>query len=535
MGCERSKYLSDMNGKVYVRTLCFLVLVLLFSSCRKSPEWHRTEKGYYIYGIANDKHKLVWEGPSKANLADGEGFLISYDKEGRTINRIQLNVNMGVVSDWTYIPYRSYRYLGEMKNNEPNGFGVLLKNDSIIIGSFKKGKLYNDRCYSYIQTKDGIKPCFSGTLKKGKVVGPAKYYKNGFLEFEGSMKKGYREGAGKEFNRNQLIFDGYYKKGVRNGFGKQYENNHLLYAGGWKNGQRHGTGKLYNEKGLTIYDGEWANGVFDGKGILYENGQRIEGKWEEGQLVKSISKSVFSEISHSTKRWLGNDTVISKADSLPNNISIADSQIGFIEQLQDDLDSYLTEEIEKRVEHRFGFWHMLRMILQPWIRSDVKRAKFAEKYFCKNLDHKDIQQFINNKIEYYNQNASNQKLNYVKLNKIETGSIVDSNVALKIFEREALETTDVLAGIVVDIVVCVVIAFLIGFIVGLLVPSLIPYLFIVDIILTVIAFGIGIYLSIFKTSTISIELEEQIRTLLIDNYIQYLDINDVIPQILGLL
>lgn len=433
------------------------------------------------------------------------------------------------------MPYRSFHYLGELDDEQPDGFGVLLKKDSVLIGNFKEGKLYEGYCEIYERKLSELVPFFKGCLKKGKTIGAAKYYKNGSLVFEGTLKKGERNGVGREYSNGNIVYDGYYKNNLKHGIGKLYNSVGLIYDGEWKKDLRHGDGTEYNGKGLIIYQGEWERGVYDGKGKLYENGQCTEGKWEDGRLVKSISTSVFTQIARSTQQWFGNDSLTNSITELPTNEVIAGSQIEFISQLQNDITNHLSEEFEKRIEDRFGFWHLLRMIGQPWFRSDVKRAKFAEDYFCENLQSREMQQWINNRIEYYNQNTSDVPLNYVTLNKLNTGAIVDTNVAIKVFDREAMETTDVLVGVFIDIIICVVIAFIIGLIIGFFIPALVPYAFIVDIVMGIIAFGVGLYLSVFKTTTISLELESQIQQMLVDNYIQFLDANNIISQILGLL
>ena len=73
-----------------------------------------------------------------------------------------------------------------------------------------------------------------------------------------------------------------------------------------------------------------------------------------------------------------------------------DSQVEFIEQLSDEIESH-TERVfsTKRVEKRFGFWHLIRMVVQPWFKSDVKRANSAQKYFCKDVDSREIENLIN--------------------------------------------------------------------------------------------------------------------------------------------
>lgn len=123
------------------------------------------------------------------------------------------------------------------------------------------------------------------------------------------MKKGKVSGVGEEYSNGLLIYKGGFKKGLRNGIGQAYKNGELIYNGLWKNGQRHGNGTQYKEGGLIVYEGEWDKDNYDGRGKLYENGIYQEGKWEDGRLIKSISKSVFSDLAKATKMWFSSDTL----------------------------------------------------------------------------------------------------------------------------------------------------------------------------------------------------------------------------------
>ena len=253
-------------------------------------------------------------------------------------------------------------------------------------------------------------------------------------------------------------------------------------------------------------------------------------------MYKSISTSPFDEVVHATKIWLNIDSTNVDAIKEENISHLPESQMEFVTQLQNDLDAKLREELSKRIEKRFGFWHLIRMWIQPWATSDVKRARNAQDYFCEKLDAKELQQLINAKIDYFNCNTiADEKLNYVKLQLIPDGVIVDTDVALKIFDREAMETTDTLFGLFIDIVLCVVIAFILGFIIGFFFPPLIPYAGIIDIIMTILAVLIGIYVSVVKTSVVCIDLENQILDMLVNNYIQYIDSQNIVAQMLGLL
>ncbi len=288
-----------------VLLLCFGLLLL--NSC-KHPSWHKTTEGIYIYCIANDKYKLSWKGDTKAGMADGEGRLVSYNKEGEYKEQQGLKVNWGVAKEWNYISYGNYKYLGKLHKDLPNGFGVKIQNDTISIGKFKKSVLYNGFCEKYLITGSGVLPIFSGTYKKGKVHGIAKYYENGVICFEGNFRKGMRKGLGKKYEHGVLVYEGNFSKDLKNGYGKAYKNGKLWYDGQWKKGKRDGDGKLYNESGLLVYDGHWDEDLYDGEGKLYENGVCTEGKWEEGLLSKSISTSTFKQMVHATKIWF-NDTL----------------------------------------------------------------------------------------------------------------------------------------------------------------------------------------------------------------------------------
>ena len=527
--------LKTQNNNKMKKVVYFCFLLLLFASCSR-PTWHKTADGVYVYCIANDKYPLKWSGNVVGCLADGDGDLISYKNNGEVKTLLPLSTKCGVASEWEYIPYKNYKYLGELDDNEPNGFGVMIHHDTISVGEFKDSRLYTGYCEKYVCKDNHALPLFKGTYKKGKVHGIVKFYENGVIQFDGSVQKGIRKGLGKEYSDGILVYEGNYEKNLRHGYGKAFKNGLLWYDGIWKKGKRDGQGKLYNENGIIVYDGKWDDDLYDGKGKLYENGMCIEGKWDEGKLVKSISTSPFDEVVHATKIWLNIDSTNVDVIEKKNVPQLPASQMEFVTQLQSDLDATLREELSARIEKRFGFWHLLRMWIQPWATSDVKRARNAQDYFCKNVGAKEMQQLINAKIDYYNRNSTaDEKLGYVKLQSIPDGVIVDTDVALKIFDREAMETTDTLFGIFIDIVLCVVIAFILGFIIGFFFPPLIPYAGIIDIIMGILAVLIGIYVSVVKTSAVCIDLENQILDMLVNNYIQYIDSQNIVAQMLGLL
>lgn len=488
-----------------------LVTISLTCGCKKA-EWVRLNQNCYIYGSFPNKCVLSWEGDIVGGLVDGKGTLAIYDEEGKLLSKDKVETKFGVVSDYSYMPTLVGDYLGETKKRLPHGFGVLISKDTLFIGTYKKGKLNKGHYEKYLINGEHLLLCEHGTLKRSKNYGPAKYYTDGVITFEGS-----------------------YKNSLRNGIGKEYVDGKLVYSGSWRNDEKCGVGTQYNDAGVVVYQGEWKHDLYNGHGKLYANGVCQEGVWSDGMLKKSISSSVISEITNATKHWLSRNEEVSDTTAVSASPydNYSESKIEFIETLNGELEEYLSEQIGPRVQKRFGFWNIIRMIFQPWMRSDVKRAEFAQRFFCKNISSEDLKNWINAKIDFYNQSHS-ELLQYISLDEPPISAIVTPDVALKVFEREAMETTDIIVGVVVDIIVCMVIAFIIGFIIGVFIPALIPYVGIVDLVMTIIAFILGLYVSVFRTTPISLELETQIQQLLVDNYLVFLDSQNIITQILGL-
>ncbi len=514
----------------------YVVLICLGLVSCNHVQWKKTTDGTYIYGKFPNNKDVVWEGRTLGPLAYGTGSTVILDKDGQVKKKDTVTTYLGAINDYNYVPTSVGLYLGKKKKSLPNGFGMLVRNDTLFMGKFKEGKLHEGEVGIYTIAEHVAIPVFTGIYRKGKPQGLGCIYENGNLLYSGSIKNGLKHGLGKDYVDGVLSFDGAYKKGLRDGVGREYKKGILSYEGEWCKGVRDGYGIAYNERGVIIYDGDWENDLYDGHGKLYENGQCVEGKWSEGRLVKSISSSTFKEISNATKMWFSNLDSLDLKDEkvVDDQPDLPGSQVDFIFQLQNEIEEYLTSHFDKRVGKRFGFWNLPRMIFQPWFKNDVKRANKAQNYFCKNVKSKDLQRLINAKVDYYNSNNPQDKLHYVSLDPIPSGAIVNTDVAIKVFEREAIETTDVLAGVLVDIIVCFAIAFIIGLIIGLFIHSLIPYVGIVDAVMSVVAVIIGLYLSLFRTAAVSMELEATIKQMLVDNYMLFLDNQNIILQILGL-
>ena len=60
--------------------------------------------------------------------------------------------------------------------------------------------------------------------------------------------------------------------------------NKAQFCGQWEKGKQNGKGKFIFPNG-DCYDGTWENGKMHGLGIYENNGLRISGKWEYGNLI----------------------------------------------------------------------------------------------------------------------------------------------------------------------------------------------------------------------------------------------------------
>ena len=170
-------------------------------------------------------------------------------------------------------------YIGEFKNNIPNGKGIkYYKNGNILYeGDWVDGKPEGNGKFN---REDGN--YYIGQFKKGLRNGKGtQFYPNGNIKYEGDYVNDEYEGNGKYIWEDCEYFIGQWKNGLRNGKGIiYYPNGKIKYEGDFVNDKREGYGKYIYENG-EYYIGQWKNGKIHGKGILYYlNGNiRYEGDW----------------------------------------------------------------------------------------------------------------------------------------------------------------------------------------------------------------------------------------------------------------
>ena len=194
------------------------------------------------------------------------------------------------------IDYNSGIYCGSLKDNKPDGMGVLVKECDIIYkGEFKEG-IINGKGKSFIYDKNDkhkkllkiIEGTFIGEIKNGKYTEYDRYDCR-YEIFEGEYKDDKREGKGIEYNQGNKLFEVEYKDGKREGKGIEYYDEKKVYEGEYKDGKREGKGIEYTY-GNKLYEGEYKDGKREGKGIEYTydyNCHRVkklyEGEYKDGK------------------------------------------------------------------------------------------------------------------------------------------------------------------------------------------------------------------------------------------------------------
>lgn len=213
----------------------------------------------------------------------------------------------------------NYCYYGEVKDNKPDGFGVLSAGEIdlkqlntlsgiIYAGEFSKGRFdgYGAK-FRYKSSADTT--IVDDSISSGKLDpsyrGLAEAYLRSCVVYDGYWKKGEMRGEGNIFDANidesNPVQSGYWggpcyptsffvttaKDGQCSGSTKEYHYGFLIYDGGMKNDQRDGSGISYYYSGQKRYDGKWSRGTYHGSGKLYdENGELIySGKWEYGDYA----------------------------------------------------------------------------------------------------------------------------------------------------------------------------------------------------------------------------------------------------------
>ena len=289
---NNSKELKNARGKIKeINQYEFTYLVNTVEGASGSPVF--LEKCINILGINKGN-----SGNKQENFADFIFPVINIIKTDIRIKR-----NNGKYINGKFIWDDGKYYVGEFKNNLPNGLGKKYYSNGYILyqGYFINGKFDGKGKYVYNNGN-----CFIGKYQNGLRIGKGiDYYKNGKIMFEGEYINGEKEGNGKYIWEDGQYYVGSWKNNLRHGKGimhyangkikyegdffndkpegngKYFWNNGEYFVGQYKNGLRNGKGKMYYQDGKIKYEGDFVDDKFEGNGkYIWEDGEYYEGQFK---------------------------------------------------------------------------------------------------------------------------------------------------------------------------------------------------------------------------------------------------------------
>lgn len=206
------------------------------------------------------------------------------------------------------ITEEDYVYFGAMKDNKPEGLGIVLKRSYVSgnegycierVGYFSGGYLNGSGLvFDHELLYQGILMIaegYEGTYEQGKRTGEAVEYcplnpfgmtVDAYFELEEIVTvDSIPIMTDMRLGQLGILYWGMYKDGELNGDGMCYSTGYANFIGTYKNGERQ-KGKEYDKDGTLIYDGAFSNDVYHGKGILYNADGSVcyEGEFENGDI-----------------------------------------------------------------------------------------------------------------------------------------------------------------------------------------------------------------------------------------------------------
>lgn len=283
-------------------TFFYISIIATFLSCsaRKSYVWVDTQENVKLWvEESQSSYSFSWNGGNIEGVANGIGTLIII-QNGQVIDSSKQNIYYGAIdNDGIEKISPSETYIGETESKKYSGFGVLIKQQEVLIGHFVKSKA-NGYC-SYF--RDG-KIVYRGMWKKHQLHGEGIQYTQDDT-ISGIWDKGKLVRAKLSKDTKVGRFSGYIENNLPNGQGSMEYFNGWNYTGNWKNGLWNGEGELTTPD--FAYTGEWSNGKPNGEGVVeYSSGEYYDGYWEDGKR-EGWGDALNSDGSYYVGEWLAGE------------------------------------------------------------------------------------------------------------------------------------------------------------------------------------------------------------------------------------
>ena len=238
---------------------CVFIIALLLSSCGFKASWQETDN-HIQYWASSHSGKQIWTGDTFYGVAHGDGDLNQINRRGDIKSSTHYHATLGLLNQYDKITLtNSWKYWGDLKDEIPNGLGVIERPDSaLVIGRYHKGK--SDTVY---------------------------VFKNNQIIYSGGWKNFAYDGHGilKSLD-GHIIYNGHFSQGLYDGRGTIfYDDGNIRYRGHFSRGKYNGLGKLYQQNGQLEYDGRFKDGIYNGYGIrYYENDSIVKHVWLDGDI-----------------------------------------------------------------------------------------------------------------------------------------------------------------------------------------------------------------------------------------------------------
>ncbi len=279
----------------FLYTLCFVFFLI---SCNLSHDysWVKTSDNVLLWISSSDATKsFSWDGEVIDGIPNGHGILYVTDKDGEESNyNISMFYGASSIDDVVTLDDGS-RYVGDVKNNMMEGFGVLLRANELYIGSFHASKPDG-----YLKLYKNDKLYYDGYWKAGLFNGDGILYKE-----DGSIKDGTWENGKllQTYYKSQTVegfYDGYVYNGKPDGMGTMLYNDSSRYEGGWDDGKWSGDGAYYTK--TDTLTGEFEDGKLNGVGLYKTTGFLYDGDWLDNK-PDGIGYAVASDSSFYSGGW----------------------------------------------------------------------------------------------------------------------------------------------------------------------------------------------------------------------------------------
>ena len=182
------------------------------------------------------------------------------------LNIEQLTINL--------VPEETCIYLGTKFNNEKDGYGLEIFNNSnaMYFGCFRNGKRVD--LGKFTISNQIVQYTYGGDVQGIYAKGFGVFSdKKKFKDYEGLWENSMKSGYGIEQYKDNSEYKGCFLNGKREGIGTLKWNDDSFYEGEWKNNKFHGVG-IYRFPDGSEYTGEWNNGKFNGLGEFNNQEQK---------------------------------------------------------------------------------------------------------------------------------------------------------------------------------------------------------------------------------------------------------------------